>query len=409
MRRFDKLILIVILVLIAAIIAANYAVLHANQAEHGRPYRVEVNRLATQIEAGQTPNLSVCNHVTAITRQSDDPQKFYTADSDYLIRQINGELYRFDYHPDVQNNSYLAMINIALVSISLLVIVVMLYLRQKILRPFQVLTDVPYQLSKGNLTLPVRESKNRFFGRFIWGVDLLREHIEQQKERELELQKEKKTLLLSLSHDIKTPLSAIKLYAKALSRGLYTDKEKQQQIIGNIDSKADEIEAYVSQIIQASNEDFLSLEVSVSEFYLSDLITPIQAYYQDKLSMVKTDFSISSYPNYLIRGDLDRSIEVIQNLMENAIKYGDGGEIPLSVSEEDGCALITVRNSGCTLPSSELPHVFDSFWRGSNTSKQKGSGLGLYICRQLMHKMNGEIFAQIDDGYMHVTAVFSKA
>lgn len=409
MKRFDRLIIIVVLVLIAAIVGTNFALIHTGKADHSRPYRVEVNRLALQIEAGQTPDLRGCDHVTKVTKQSDDPQRFYTADSDYLIRQIHGDLYRFDYHPEVQNNSHLLVINIALVAMSLLILGVLLYLRQTILRPFQVLTDVPYQLSKGNLTLPVRESKNRFFGRFIWGVDLLRENMEQQKERELELQKEKKTLLLSLSHDIKTPLSAIKLYAKALSRGLYTDKEKQEQIIGNIDAKADEIEGFVSQIIQASNEDFLSLEVSIGEFYLADLMTPIQTYYQDKLSMVKTDFSISPYPNYLIRGDLDRSIEVIQNLMENAIKYGDGGQIQLSVSEEDGCALITVRNSGCTLPSSELPHVFDSFWRGSNAGKQKGSGLGLYICRQLMHKMNGDIFAQIEDGYMDITAVFSKA
>lgn len=409
MKRFDKIFIAIIVVLIAVIVAANLSLLHTVKSDYGHPYRVEVSRLVQQIEAGQTADLSGCDHVTAVTKYSDDPQRFYDADSDYLIRQIDGELYRFDYAPAVRDDSALITMNIALVSVALLVIGVLLFLRQKILRPFQVLTNVPYELSKGNLTIPIRESKSRFFGRFVWGVDLLRENMEQQKQRELALQKEKKTLLLSLSHDIKTPLSAIKLYAKALSRGLYTDKEKQEQIIGNIDAKADEIEAFVSQIIQASNEDFLSLEVSIGEFYLADLMTPIQTYYQDKLSMVKTDFSISPYPNYLIRGDLDRSIEVIQNLMENAIKYGDGGQIQLSVSEEDGCALITVRNSGCTLPSSELPHVFDSFWRGSNAGKQKGSGLGLYICRQLMHKMNGDIFAQIEDGYMDITAVFSKA
>ena len=70
--------------------------------------------------------------------------------------------------------------------------------------------------------------------------------------------------------------------------------------------------------------------------------------------------------------------------------------------------MIAVRNSGCTLPDTELPHVFDSFWRGSNTDKQNGSGLGLYICRQLMHKMNGEVFAEIRGGDMCVTAVFEK-
>lgn len=69
--------------------------------------------------------------------------------------------------------------------------------------------------------MSVKEDKSRFFGRFIWGVDLLRENMEQQKQRELDLQRDKKMLLLSLSHDIKTPLSAIKLYSKALSKGLY--------------------------------------------------------------------------------------------------------------------------------------------------------------------------------------------
>lgn len=102
---------------------------------------------------------------------------------------------------------------------------------------------------------------------------MLRENMEQQKERELNLQREKKMLLLSLSHDIKTPLSAIKLYSKALSKGLYTDKEKQLEIAENINAKADEIEEYVAEIITASREDFLSLDVNMGEFYLSELVT----------------------------------------------------------------------------------------------------------------------------------------
>ena len=96
-------------------------------------------------------------------------------------------------------------------------------------------------------------------------------------------------------------------------------------------------------------------------------------------------------------------------VMENAIKYGDGKSIDIQISEEDGCLLITVRNSGCTLSENELPHIFESFWRGENAENEKGSGLGLYINRQLMHKMNGEIFAEIKDGFISVSMVFSKA
>jgi signal transduction histidine kinase len=409
MKRFDRLFIVLMAVMLALILGVNFYLLNTQTSEEGRPYRVEVNRLSLQIEAGNAPNISQCEYVTAVTKYSDDPAGFYHTDSDYVIRRIQGELYRFDYRLTSRQGPDLVPVNVALGIMVAMVVGVMLYLRQKILRPFQVFTDVPYQLSKGNLTMPVKESKNRFFGRFVWGVDLLRENMEQQKQRELALQKDKKTLLLSLSHDIKTPLSAIKLYAKALSRGLYTDPERQRQIVCGIDEKANEIESYVSQIIQASSEDFLSLEVNMGEFYLAELMAPIQEYYRDKLSMVKTEFVIAPYTNYILRGDLDRSIEVVQNVMENAIKYGDGGCIRLEVSEEEDCCLITVRNTGCSLPDTELPHVFDSFWRGSNADKQPGSGLGLYICRQLMHKMHGDIFAQIGDGMMHVTAVFPKA
>lgn len=128
-----------------------------------------------------------------------------------------------------------------------------------------------------------------------------------------------------------------------------------------------------------------------------------------KLSLIKTDFSVGSYTDCLVEGDLDRSVEVLQNVMENAIKYGDGKSVSVSFSEEDGCVLAAIKNSGCTLSEEELPHIFESFWRGANAEKEKGSGLGLYICRRLMHKMNGEVFAEINDGFMTVTAVFSKA
>ena len=407
MKAFNRIFLAVIAVIIAVFAAAN-VILLGDSLDSGRPYLVEVSRLVSEIENGNIADVSECEFVTAVTEYSEN---FYNSDSDYVIREINGELYRFDYTTDSSTNKSekIFAVNVFLGVMSAAVIAVMLYVRFKILAPFEKLTDIPYELSKGNLTAPVKESKNKFFGRFVWGVDMLRENMEQQKDRELNLQREKKMLLLSLSHDIKTPLSAIKLYSKALSRGLYTDKEKQLEIAENINTKADEIEGYVSEIITASREGFLSLDVNMGEFYLSGLVTNINAYYTEKLSLIKTDFTVGEYSNCLISGDLDRSVEVVQNIIENAIKYGDGKEISIDFSEEDGCILVTVKNSGCTLPDTDLPHIFESFWRGTNAESQKGSGLGLYICRQLMHKMNGEVFAQIKDGNMCVTAVFGKA
>lgn len=147
----------------------------------------------------------------------------------------------------------------------------------------------------------------------------------------------------------------------------------------------------------------------MGEFYLSELVLKTERYYTEKLSLIGTNFSVSRYVNCLLKGDLNRSVEVIQNVMENAVKYGDGKNISLDFSEEDGCILITVRNRGCTLADTDLPHIFESFWRGQNAENISGSGLGLYISRRLMREMHGEIFAQIQDGAMYVTAVFAKA
>ena len=408
MKAFNRISVIVSIAIILLFAVSNIILISGDK-DSGRPYLVEVSRLSGEIEkSGNIPDLNGLKYVTAVVKQGDD---FYTSHSDYVIREIKGELYRFDYTADnsVKQRGFIITVNIILGIMALLIIAVMIFIRIKILTPFEKLTDVPYELSKGNLTTPVKETKNRFFGRFIWGVDMLRENMEEQKERELKLQRDKKMLLLSLSHDIKTPLSAIKLYSKALSKGLYSDKEKQLEIAENINSKADEIEGYVSQIITASREDFLSLDVNNGEFYLSELVSKIKVYYTEKLSLIKTEFIVDEYNDCILKGDIDRSVEVIQNIVENAIKYGDGKKISIEFSTEDGCILVTVRNSGNSLSPSDLPHIFESFWRGENAEKEKGSGLGLYICRQLMLKMNGEAFAEIKGDDMYVTAVFTKA
>lgn len=327
-----------------------------------------------------------------------------------LIRdEENGQIvYRVIYNNE-NEESYLILINGALVTISAISIAACIHINRKIIKPFSNIKEIPYELAKGNLNIPLKEEKNKYFGRFTWGMDMLRENLEDNKKRELSYQKEKKTLILSLSHDIKTPLSAIKLYTRALKDNLYDTEEKKKEVIDGISKNTMEIERYVNEIVKNSREDFLELPVKMSSFYLNEVIDKIQAYYTDKLETIKTNFVIGEYNNCMIKGDKDRMVEVLQNVIENAIKYGDGQNISISFSNEEDCKLISVKNTGCSLKEDDLPHIFDSFYRGSNTKNQEGSGLGLYICKQLLMKMDGDIFAKIsENNTFTVTVVMRK-
>lgn len=404
MKSFNKVIAITLVLIILMFATVNIIPKFAK--EKASILNVEVNRALSKIEeTGDIPDSANYTTIIGIYEQSGD-EDFFTSENEYLIREVNGSLYRIEYFEDKNSHNGIFYLNIILAVFSIFVLSVLFYIRHNILKPFSRITDLPYQLSKGNLTIPLKENKNRFFGKFLWGLDMLREKLEESKQAQYELMREKKTLLLSLSHDIKTPLSAIKLYSKALSSGIYKEPQKQSEVYESINAKADEIEKLVSEIMRTETEDIIAFDVKHSEFYLSEVINSITSYYSDKLE--NTEFKIDNYKDCFITGDRDRLTEVLQNIIENAIKYGDGKSISLHFYDEEDCRIVSVKNSGCTLDESELAHIFDSFYRGSNVGTKSGNGLGLYICRQLTRTMGGDIFAQIEDGYMNVSVVCKK-
>ena len=404
MKSFNKVIVVALAVIV--LVFATINIFPRFLKDEVSVLNVEINRVVREIEeSGKVPDTDKYSTISGIYKQSGN-EDFFVSDNEYVIREIDGTLYRIEYLEQTKNKGEMLYINIALGVISLFVLLVLFYIRQNIIKPFSQITNLPYELSKGNLTIPLKENKNRFFGKFLWGLDMLREKLEESRQAELELKKEKKTMLLSLSHDIKTPLSAIKLYSKVLSSGIYKEPQKQLEVYESINTKADEIEKLVSEIMRNETEDIIAFDIKNDELYLSEVIDSIKAYYSDKLE--NTDFSIADYSDCIINGDPDRLVEVLQNIMENAIKYGDGNSISINFSDEEDCRIITVKNSGCTLDESELAHIFDSFYRGSNVGSKAGNGLGLYICRQLTRAMGGDIFAEIENGNMCVSVVCKK-
>lgn len=386
-------------------ILCNRLYFYQNNDALSREYRIEANRVAKMLQEKSPDKINLENYNTIVSVNEYHPEDI--CNEDYLICEANGTLYRIVYHAN-SNNHILIYTNIAIIIMITCTIIILVYVQRKILRPFQNISHLAYELAKGNLSIPIKEEKSRLFGKFLWGMDMLREKLESDRQKELEFQKEKKTLLLSLSHDIKTPLSAIELYAKALSANLYETAEEKSKVTKGIIRNVDEIKRYVNEIANASREDFLNLTTCNDEFYLSEIINDIVNYYKDKLQLLHTNLIVKSFEDCLLYADKYRLIEVLQNIMENAIKYGDGKEITITFSEEENCRLIQIENTGNSLNEEELQNIFDSFYKGSNSTKNKGNGLGLYISKSLMKKMDGDIFAVIKNSRFCITVVVRK-
>lgn len=418
MKTYNRLVAYIVIGFLIFFGVSNLFIAGIGKNEIDRGYRVSVNRIKQYIDQYETkcqeaPKglADLCSYfgielfddiesleVTDIANVNSGINEFLDDKSIYEVYVTDKGFYKINCIVKTSGNKRIFIIVNTLEIVAFaIIILVLIYIRGKIIKPFNELTELPYELAKGNLSMPIKEDSNRYFGKFTWGMDVLREHLESTKRRELELQKEKKVLLMSLAHDIKTPLSAIKLYSQALSKNLYKTEEKQREISGNINQKADEIEGLVSEIVTASNDDFIEFEVNNSEFYSGELLGSIDEFYVEKMNLNQIQWKVNNSRNIILDGDIERAKEVIQNIVENAIKYGDGKKIWIDTVREEDEFIVDIKNTGCEFEAKDLPHIFDSFYRGSNVGNKPGSGLGLYICRKLMHMMNGEIMAYIDE------------
>lgn len=409
MKNYNSLIIFSLLFYFTMAVCIGVLLLISTE-KNEKYYKVEINRIMAEIK--QPEDLDKINweqyrEIWSVSYLSDsemDTEKildFYdekNKKSSMIVpligdkNDIQGFL-RFDYQKSRNIKQYLFWIEGILFLMEFFLVAVLLYLKKHLIQPFYRMEDMTYELSKGNLQGEVKAERNQYFNRFLWGLNGLRDELKVSRKRELELQRERKLLLLSLSHDIKTPLNMIKLYTKALIDGIYDTDAGRLNTYCQIGEKAEQIESFVREIVKASKEDIVSIEVEKGEFYLKELVQWIEQFYGEKCALRKCNLSVGSYQNRILQGDLNRLFEVFENLLTNAFKYGDGRFIKLTFYEEDYCQLIKVYNTGEVVSEKDFVHLFDSFFRGENTRGQQGNGLGLYICSEIMHKMNGEIFA----------------
>lgn len=411
MKQIRKNWLAMLLFYLILVCLVNWNLYHY-QEKKDNSYLVGVNRLELQIqkleeETGQLADslemqwdLITGYDCISVDSSRKDINTFFNEDRDkkQVIYTTQRGYYKILYE-EKENNMFgvFLWMNSFLLLVFGLGVGWYIYIYQQIVKPMEQIVELPYELAKGNLTVPLKENKHKLFGRLLWGLDMLRQNLEDGKKRELALEKERKMFLLSLTHDIKTPLSVIKLNAQALQKNIYKDEGKKRQVAESILQKADELWEYISSIIHSQREDFMEFTVEVGDVYAGEITKEMEQYYQEKMDQMHIDFRCIAPSNCLIRADKERLIEVLQNITENAVKYGDGGVIDIVGEKRKDMYCFTITNTGCTLDEREVVHIFESFFRGSNVGAKEGSGLGLFICRKLVGMMEGEICAQIID------------
>ena len=409
-------------------------VIFGTAAERSRSYNVEINRIYNSVSAGQLAD-------TLSLRESNAPEEILIDGCEYVERVLwlpvaafsqefseaffeddnrlggivrpvysrgmcTGFL-RFEYRiPAFDADRIFWWVEIGMFIFALFIVGMLIFLKVRLIRPFMHLSSLPDELAGGHFKGIIREEKNKYMSGFLRSIGRMKDSLDISRKRQMELEKEKKKLLLSLSHDIKTPLNTIRLYGKALEEDLYKDEEKRLHAMHQISIKAEEIERYVEEIMKNSREGILDIQVREGEFYLRDLMDRVLDTYGDRCRIRLVELMVDKYENRLLKGDIDRALEVFENIFENAFKYGDGRQIRISFYEEDYCQLIRIFNTGATVSDTDFNHIFESFFRAANSGGMQGNGLGLYICREIMRKMDGEIFAEKSPEGMAFVVVF---
>ncbi|MCI5905046.1 MAG: HAMP domain-containing histidine kinase [Oscillospiraceae bacterium] len=265
--------------------------------------------------------------------------------------------------------------------------VIFIYVYFAILRPFDKLKGFAEKISQGNFDIPLDYERSNYFGEFTWAFDSMRREIKKARSCEREAIENNKTVIATLSHDIKTPIASIRAYAEGLEANLDGTPEKRKKYIGVIMKKCDEVSRLTNDLFLHSLSDMDKLKISSERFelcgFIENAVTEIAAEFND-VHFQKPDFTAA------VNADKNRLMQITENLIVNARKYAKT-DIDVFITLSGGNVLIHFRDFGKGIPDEDMPFIFEKFYRGKNCGSEQGSGLGLYIVKYITEQMDGYI------------------
>ncbi len=343
----------------------------------------------------------------SLNSQNDKNQKYIFPVTDEASGQQGFIIFEY---ADNSFTAQLIIINTILFVLLALIVCYALFIYKKIIKPFEELTEYPERLSRGLNTEKLPETKNKFFGKYIWGMNMLGDVLQNERKKNLRLIKEKLTLTSTFAHGIKTPVTNIKLYSNAIQTGLYTDdiNKSNIEIAKKIEKNADDIQALVTKLLDTSTQSIFEYEPVITDFYLKEIRDTIYKEYDNQFKIKKIPYSIEIKDNPILKTDKAGLLRILFQLIDNAIKYGDGSGIYIKIERQEKSFYFSIKNNGKSIEEKEIPFIFNSFWRGSNAQNTEGQGIGLYEAKQIANKLGGELLVNITENAFEIILVLGE-
>jgi PAS domain S-box-containing protein len=231
----------------------------------------------------------------------------------------------------------------------------------------------------------------------IGASKIARDITEQRRLRQeaLEANRLKDEFLATLSHELRTPLNTVVGYATMLQRGSL-DESQRAKAVDVIHRNAQMLTELVAELLDTSRIVTGKIRLVVGDCDLSAIVDAAVENIRPSVEGRKLQLETSVQPDVRFRGDAERLQQAMWNLLTNAVKFTPpGGRIDVGLAAADGCARITVKDTGVGIARDALPHVFQRFWQGEGRSREFGGlGLGLALTRQFVELHGGTIEAR---------------
>ena len=325
------------------------------------------------------------------------------------IIAINSSYEPFRFHMKDEMATFVISYIVIVFIISLIVVtltngVLSTKIYKKLIVPLELLSYGAEQIKNGNLNFEMNYESDDEFGQVCSDFDEMRLRLKDSIDMQLKYEEDRKQLVVGISHDLRTPLTAIKGYVEGLRDGVANTPEKQKKYLDTIYTKACDMDVLVDSF-------FLFSKLDTGRFPFKFNIVNIQEYIKNFYDSVKKEFYEKNVEIFyesnckditMVKLDCQEMNRVLLNILGNSLKYkvNHNCEIKINLSEEGKYVVLEITDNGTGVPEEELSKLFSSFYRGdvSRTKPNEGSGLGLAIAKHIVEAHGGKIEAYNKEG-----------